>query len=445
MSKLSGKAKLVSILLLIAMGLYFFTHNSLPQYSRRIPLFAIYLLLELFFYYMICGGIKPINRTFQIVLKIFWWLPVVLFVGFLITASILPLQEWNKPFQIYLPGVAIMALIAKIVFFVALVPALLLQILKIIFIRRSKVSDSYHVINKFLKRMAFFLGGLAFIGLFIGSIHWVSMFKTREVEVPIANLPDSLKGLRIVQLSDIHLGSWATTKPLQNAVDIVNDLHPDVVLFTGDMVNYSAKETRGFESILSNVKAPLGVYAIMGNHDYGDYVPWPDPLAKENDIKYLESFYKKIGWKLLRNENTVLNIKGSSILLAGVENWSATSRFHKYGDMKLTMKGAPQTDVSILLSHDPTHWDAEVIKKYPRFDLTLAGHTHGMQIGFEGFGIKWSPSQYMFKNWGGMYQNVDKSQKVSRLYVNLGLGHIGYPGRVGMLPEITLITLADLN
>lgn len=360
-------------------------------------------------------------------------------------ASILPLQQWNVFFKIYLPGVAIMALIAKTVLFVALIPSILFQLVEIIFFRESKLSDSYFVLIKYLKRMAILLGSLAFFGLFIGSIHWVSKFKTREVEVPIANLPDSLKGLRIVQLSDIHLGSWVRTQPLQNAVDIVNDLHPDVVFFTGDMVNYSAKETVGFESILGQIKAPLGVYAIMGNHDYGDYVPWPDPVAKTKDIEYLVSFYKKIGWKLLRNENTVLNVKGSSILVAGVENWSATARFHKYGDMKLTMKEAPQTDVSILLSHDPTHWDAEVIEKYPRFDLTLAGHTHGMQLGFEGFGIKWSPSQYMFKNWGGMYQNVDKLNKVSRLYVNLGLGHIGYPGRVGILPEITLITLADLN
>lgn len=360
-------------------------------------------------------------------------------------ASILPLQQWNVFFKIYLPGVAIMALIAKTVLFIALIPSILFQLVEIIFFRESRLSGSYFVLIKYLKRMAILFGSLAFFGLFIGSIHWVSKFKTREVVVPIANLPDSLKGLRIVQLSDIHLGSWVRTQPLQNAVDIVNDLHPDVVFFTGDMVNYSAKETVGFESILGQIKAPLGVYAIMGNHDYGDYVLWPDPVAKARDIEYLVSFYKKIGWKLLRNENTVLNVKGSSILVAGVENWSATARFHKYGDMKLTMKEAPQTDVSILLSHDPTHWDAEVIEKYPRFDLTLAGHTHGMQLGFEGFGIKWSPSQYMFKNWGGMYQNVDKLHKVSRLYVNLGLGHIGYPGRVGILPEITLITLADLN
>ena len=291
--------------------------------------------------------------------------------------------------------------------------------------------------------MAILLGSLAFVTLVIGSIHWVSQFKTREVVIPVENLPVSLRGFRIVQISDIHLGSWVTTKPIERAVEIVNDLKPDLVLFTGDLVNFSAKEASGFEIALSAIKAPYGVYAIMGNHDYGDYISWPDATAKANDIKRLEAFYRMLGWKLMRNENTVIRVDSSTILLAGVENWSATARFHRYGDMNLTMKNAPETDVSILMSHDPTHWEAEVVKKYKRFDLTLSGHTHGMQLGFEGFGIKWSPSQYVYKNWGGLYNKVPKGSKPMRLYVNLGLGHIAYPGRVGILPEITLITLSD--
>jgi predicted MPP superfamily phosphohydrolase len=422
--------------------LYFFLRVSLPQYAARIPLFGIYLVLEYLVFNFISNARPVLSKKFEIIFTVIWWLPVILLVSFLVLASFIPLQNWNKFWQIYLPGYAIMTLLSKTVLFVFLIPPLLLEIFRKIFKRRIRPSGFYFYLEKLLKRMAILLGSLAFVGLFIGSIHWVSKFKTREVKIHISKLPQSLEGLRIVQISDIHLGSWMTTKPLERAVNIVNNLHPDLVLFTGDMVNFSAKETAGFETVLGKIKSPMGVYAILGNHDYGDYVPWPDAAAKANDFKILEQFYKKLGWHLLRNQNTVLKVDSSTILLAGVENWSATARFHRYGDMKKTMENAPSTDISILMSHDPTHWEAEVIEKYPIFDLTLSGHTHGMQLGFEGFGVKWSPSQYVYKNWGGLYSKKIDGNKISQLYVNLGLGHIAYPGRVGILPEITLITLS---
>lgn len=359
----------------------------------------------------------------------------------MLIASFVPLQQWSDFWQIYLPGYALMGLLAKTVLFIFLLLPLLLEIIRRLLDRRIKPLGFYFYFEKLFKRMAILLGSLAFVGLFIGSIHWVSKFKTRTVNIPIHNLPQSFNGFRIVQLSDIHLGSWMTTKPLERAVQIVNELQPDIVLFTGDMVNFSGSETKGFEEVLGMIKAPYGVYAILGNHDYGDYVRWEDSLSKAEDFKILENFYKKIGWELLRNEHRVIELNGDSILLAGVENWSATARFHRYGDMQKTMTGAPSSDVSILMSHDPTHWEAEVVKKYPRFDLTLSGHTHGMQLGFEGFGIKWSPSQYIYKNWGGKYSKKYNNTQVSHLYVNLGLGHIAYPGRVGILPEISLIIL----
>lgn len=417
--------------------------ESLPHYAGRIPLLGIYLLLEYLVYNYIREARPALSDRFRVLLIVLWWLPVILLISFLVVASFVPLQEWHQFWKIYLPGIGLMALLAKTITFAFLILPLVFELFRLIFRRRIKPGGIYFYIEKFLKRMAIILGSLAFVGLFIGSIHWVSKFKTREIELQVTDLPESLKGLKIVQLSDIHLGSWASTKPMEKAVEIVNELQPDLVLFTGDMVNFSATETKGFEDILGKIDAPLGIYAIMGNHDYGDYVPWPDSSAKLNDIKLLEAFYDKMGWKLLRNENTVIDVEGSTILLAGVENWSATTRFHRYGDMGITMQNAPDTDVSILMSHDPTHWDAEVVQKYPRFHVTLSGHTHGMQMGIQSFGIKWSPSQYVYKNWGGMYQKKQKNGHVSRLYVNVGLGHIAYPGRVGILPEITLITLTD--
>lgn len=404
---------------------------------------AIWLVFEHLAFLFIRSAKPRLNNKFRTILIVLWWVPVFSMVLFLSLASVVPLQLWNPYLRIYLPGLVVATLLAKTIMFVFLIPPILMEAIRLGFMRRRKVGGFYIYLMKFLKRMGILIGSLAFVGLFIGSIHWVSRFKTREVTLTIEHLPEALRGLKIVQLSDIHLGSWASVKPIEKAVEIVNSLEPDIVVFTGDMVNFSGTETKGFEEALKEIKAPLGVYAILGNHDYGDYVPWTDSLAKAEDFKILETFYNTIGWKLLRNEHTVLNIDNSSLLIAGTENWSATPRFHRYGDMKRTMQGAPDTDVSILLSHDPTHWEAEVIKEYPRFHITLSGHTHGMQMGFEGFGVKWSPSQYMYKQWGGLYEKQLPGKGISRLYVNLGLGHIAYPGRVGILPEITLITLEN--
>jgi predicted MPP superfamily phosphohydrolase len=438
-----NKYRAAFILLIFLALLYFLLKGALPQYSGRIPLLGMFLIVEYLVFNFI-RDVKPaFNEKFKNILIFLWWLPVILLILFLVIAAFIPIIEWKKVWLVYLPGVGIMALLAKSVLFILLIPALLMDVFRRIFHRRIRSSGYYLYIVRFLKRMAILIGSLAFVSLVIGSIHWVSKFKTREVNIKIENLPETMNGLRIVQLSDIHLGSWVTTKPLERAVEIVNELKPDLVLFTGDMVNFSAKETNGFETVLSKIRAPYGVYAIMGNHDYGDYISWPDSIAKAEDLKKLEAFYRTLGWRLLRNEHTLINIKGGTILLAGVENWSATARFHRYGNMNITMQNAPDSDVSILMSHDPTHWDAEVTKKYKRFDLTLSGHTHGMQMGFEGFGIKWSPSQYVYKNWGGLYKVTPTGGITMNLYVNLGLGHIAYPGRVGMLPEITLLTLTD--
>ncbi len=441
--KRKNKYKAGFILLVFLILLHYLLQGALPQYSGRIPLLGVFLVVEFLVFEFIRDAKPVLTEGFKKILIILWWLPVFCLVLFLVIASFVPIIEWNKVWLTYLPGIGIMALLAKTILFVFLIPPLLMEIFQRIFLRKMGETGRYSYIERLLKRMAILLGSLAFVSLVIGSIHWVAKFKTREVAIEVEDLPASLKGFRIVQISDIHLGSWMTTKPIEKAVEIINDLKPDVVLFTGDLVNFSAKEANGFENALAGIHAPKGVYAIMGNHDYGDYISWPDSMAKANDIAHLENFYKTIGWKLLRNENTVLKVDSSTILLAGVENWSATARFHRYGDMNATMKDAPATDVSILMSHDPTHWEAEVTKKYKRFDLTLSGHTHGMQLGFEGFGIKWSPSQYVYKNWGGLYNETPAGTKPMRLYVNLGLGHIAYPGRVGMLPEITLITLTD--
>jgi predicted MPP superfamily phosphohydrolase len=198
-----------------------------------------------------------------------------------------------------------------------------------------------------------------------------------------------------------------------------------------------AKEMEDKIAVFSSLKAPLGVFSILGNHDYGDYVSWPSADAKKENLDKLKSIHAAMGWRLLLNEHVSLEKDGASIGLIGIENWGARANFAKYGDLKKAYQGADQYPFKILLSHDPSHWDAEVCKHYGDIDLMLSGHTHGMQFGVEIPGFRWSPVQYVYKQWGGLYKKGDQ-----HLYVNRGFGFLGYPGRVGILPEITLIELA---
>jgi predicted MPP superfamily phosphohydrolase len=212
------------------------------------------------------------------------------------------------------------------------------------------------------------------------------------------------------------------------------ELEPDLVFFTGDLVNNKADEMDGWTEVFSKIKAPMGVYSILGNHDYGDYHPWPDQAAKEANFERLKSVHQTLGWNLLMNEHRIIERDGASFALIGVENWGAKANFSRYGDLKKAYAGSEPHPFKILLSHDPSHWDAQVCKEYNDIDLMLSGHTHGMQFGVEIPGIRWSPVQYVYKQWAGLYQNGHQ-----HLYVNRGFGFLGYPGRVGILPEITFI------
>jgi predicted MPP superfamily phosphohydrolase len=225
------------------------------------------------------------------------------------------------------------------------------------------------------------------------------------------------------------------------SVEMINELKPDIVFFTGDLVNSKAEEMDDYIDIFDKIEAPHGVYSILGNHDYGDYHRWPNEEEKQANFENLKDQHKKLGWKLLLNEHVQVNIGDSTLGVIGVENYSASNRFHKYGDMAKSVDGMSPSDVKILLSHDPSHWTDQIITNYSDVDLTLSGHTHGFQFGVEIPGyIKWSPAQYMYKQWAGLYQ---KGRQY--LYVNRGLGFLGYPGRVGILPEITFLTLNKAN
>ncbi len=255
-------------------------------------------------------------------------------------------------------------------------------------------------------------------------------------KVTIKNLPAAFKGFKIVHISDIHSGSLKEALAVQKGIDLIQKQNPDLILFTGDLVNDRATEMKEWTAIFGQLSAPKGVFSTLGNHDYGDYVQWPTLQAKEANLQALKEVHASMGWKLLMNEHVSIEHAGAQIKLVGIENWGAKARFPKYGQMDKAMLGVDPKEVIILMSHDPSHWEAQVISEYPQVDLMLSGHTHGMQFGLENPYFKWSPVQWVYKQWAGLYEQGNQ-----KLYVNRGFGFLGYPGRVGILPEITLLEL----
>jgi predicted MPP superfamily phosphohydrolase len=288
----------------------------------------------------------------------------------------------------------------------------------------------------FLNWLGLAVGGGLFASLVYGFSNKYN-YKVKKVALKYPNLPPSFRGLKLVQISDIHSGSFTDREAVKRGVEKLMSLQPDLVLFTGDLVNNEASEMENYLDVFGSLNAPLGVYSILGNHDYGDYVKWDSPAAKKANLEKLKATHEQMGWRLLMNENVVLDRKGEKIALIGIENWSNKARFPKYGDLPRGYAGTESIPFKILMSHDPSHWDAQVRPGYPDIDLTLSGHTHGMQFGVEIPWLKWSPVQYVYRQWAGLYEEGKQ-----KLYVNRGFGFIGYPGRVGILPEITLIELS---
>ncbi len=262
-------------------------------------------------------------------------------------------------------------------------------------------------------------------------------YKLIKKKVALKGLPLAFKGFKIIHISDIHSGSLKDKEAVLKGIELIKKQNADLVLFTGDLVNDRATEMTDWMSVFSQIKAPHGVFSTLGNHDYGDYVKWETAAAKKQNLEDLKKVHHDLGWRLLMNENVNIEKQGQYIKLLGIENWGAKARFPKYGKMDEAMQGVNKEDVVILMSHDPSHWEAEVIPKYTTVQLTLSGHTHGMQFGVENPYFKWSPVQWVYKQWAGIYDN-----KEQQLYVNRGFGFLGYPGRVGILPEITLLELA---
>lgn len=289
--------------------------------------------------------------------------------------------------------------------------------------------------SDFLVKMGMAAAAVPMVSLGWGMIAGPYRYKVFKEKVKLPNLPQAFEGLKILQISDVHSGSFYNTEAVQRGIDMINEQKADIIFFTGDIVNDRAEEMEPYIDLFSQIQAPMGVYSILGNHDYGDYVNWESEEAKEENNRKIRELHGRLGWRLLLNEHVYIEKDSEKICLIGVENWG--TGFHQEGDLKLAHEGC-EAPVKLLLSHDPTHFDEIVKKEFKDIDITFSGHTHGAQMGIETGGFKWSPISLRYKKWAGLYE-----ENGQYLYVNRGFGFIGYAGRLGIMPEITVMELTS--
>ena len=341
---------------------------------------------------------------------------------------------WSAPQQYAIAGLLTWLIICL---FVTL-PLLLEDITRLIKAIFRKPTNAPRIPSrrKFVSTLGWGLAAIPFASILYSIFKGKYNYKVWKYTLYFDNLPKAFDGYRITQISDIHCGSFDNYEKIHYGVELINSQKSNVILFTGDLVNNLANEVHNWKSLFATLQAPDGVFSIMGNHDYGDYSSWETPEAKQQNLEHLFQLQKQMGWQLLLNEHCYLERDGEKIALIGVENWGH-GRFSKYGDLNKAMEGINTEDFKILMSHDPTHWQEVVLPENKDIQLTLSGHTHGMQCGIEIPGwLKWSPSQYIYKYWGGMYEEGGKY-----LNVNRGFGYHAFPGRLGVWPEITVIEL----
>lgn len=415
--------------------------------SNPFLIFAIFgvilLLIDFYAYRGVKKLIIDLNKTTSRIIKIlFWIVPVIIISGM----GFFPiLREEVNParFLIYfhfISGTFILFYFPKLIFIIFNFVDDLIHGAIHIFSRKKKQNIESNNSSKisrsqFLTRVGIITAGIPFLSIIYG-IGWGRFNLTvRNVKLNFTNLPKKFYGLKIIQISDFHIGSLLNNPEfVEEVVYKINSLNPDLILFAGDFVNNVAEEMDEFLSILKKLKSKFGKYSILGNHDYGEYVPWKSEEAKQANLEKLKQTQKNIGFDILLNENRKIIIGEEEIELIGVENWGLPP-FPQYGDLKKAMENVEQKSFKILMSHDPTHWDEQVLG-FTNIDLTLSGHTHGAQFGIEIPGWRWSPVNLRYKRWGGLY-----SENNQHLYVNTGVGFIGFPGRIGMPPEITVIEL----
>jgi predicted MPP superfamily phosphohydrolase len=414
------------------------------------------ILLDLYLWQAIKVLIKKHPIWYQKTIKwVYWSLPVLIVTAFFLLQFNSALAS-NRLVRTYLMGFFFVIYGSKLIAFLFIV----VDDIKRLFIwfwhgierkvlqqkkqaeeeemEESLVSNEKKITrSQFIARAGLVAGAVPFVMLSRGLYSGAYNYQVRRVNLVLPNLPEAFDGLKVLQISDVHTGSFFDKDAVYKGIQLIKEQKAHVAVFTGDFVNNKTDEAYEWADMFSEIKAPMGVYSILGNHDYGDYVTdWKSAEEKAKNLTDLYDVHKNMGWNLLRNEHVLLEKENKRIGLLGVENWGDRGRFQRFGDIDKAKVGMPNVPVKILLSHDPSHFDTIVSKQHPDIDLTLSGHTHGFQFGVEFGHFKWSPSQYIYPHWADLYK-IEKQM----LYVNRGFGFLGYPGRVGILPEITVFTL----
>jgi len=411
---------------------------------NRLLLFAILSGAVLLFDVYAYQGLKIAINNFpslgqKIIKGLFWGLTVMTLLSFILYDPLSATDKGRKVLMI-IATIGVANILGKFFYSIFLLLDDAILLIKFLW---QKLNPEFSETNQGVSRNEF----LASIGAVSAALPLLTMgwgvvsgahdYTVRKRKLKLKNLPASFEGYKIVQLSDIHVGSFWNKSAVVKGVDLINAQNADAVFFTGDLVNNKASELDGWTEVFSTISSKDGVFSVLGNHDYGDYVPWNSVDEKRQNLTTLIHRQKnELGWELLINENRKIKRGNDSLCIVGIENWGAKGRFPKYGDMEKALIGAENESVKLLLSHDPSHWKEEVLPKYKDIDVMFSGHTHGMQFGIEVGSVKWSPVKYFYPEWADLYQSEGQ-----QLYVNRGFGYIGYPGRFGILPEITVFTL----
>ncbi|MBR9859915.1 metallophosphoesterase [bacterium] len=403
--------------------------------------FAILIALD---FYVFQGFKLLVKRWIpdysQVAHIVYWALPILLF-GALILSNVFGSDAGIRSNSSrWIVTAIFMLYLFKLVWLLFIVIDDVVRFVRFLFNASDRPNED--MLGK-IKRSEFIVGTGALVastlfgGLLYGVVRGAHNYTVKNRAIRLKNLPKSLEGLRIVQISDIHSGSFWSKNAVSKGVEMIMEQKADLIFFTGDLVNDRAEEFEPFLEMFSKIEAPLGVYSVLGNHDYGDYASWPDAngITKEQNLENLKQHHANAGWRLLMNEEVQLEHKNEKISIIGIENWSSHPRFPKYGSLKDAYQGS-DSGLKLLLSHDPSHWKAEVVQDFKDIDITFSGHTHGMQFGVDSKHYRWSPVKYQYPEWADLYQEGDQF-----LYVNRGFGYLGYPGRLGFYPEITVFEL----
>ncbi len=399
----------------------------------------IFLLIDYYFFQGVLVVSKNWSPLWKNIFRYGFWIPTILCIAALLWWALDDPYKYSANFRNWIITGIVATYFSKVVGILFLLMDDLQRGVRwfiSLFQKRTPTSTPGEVLSRseFLSRTAMIAASVPLGAFAYGIISGAHDYRVRKVAIKLPNLPKAFDGLRIAQISDIHSGSFWNKTAVKGGVEMILAEKPDVIFFTGDLVNNETPEVKPYIEVFDKLKAPLGVFSITGNHDYGDYKAWTTKEMKQRNFSDLVAAHKELGFDLLMNENRFLEQGGEKLAILGVENWG--TRFSKHGKLDEAYRGSEDAAVKLLLSHDPTHWDAQIRPTYKDIDVTFSGHTHGAQFGVNIGDFTWTPVQHVYKQWGGLYHEENQY-----LYVNRGFGYLGYPGRVGMPPEITVFEL----